>query len=84
MKIKPMPADPPVTFGSLTAPQLDQTLEREAKQLNNKEKGYRSDEKYLGEQQTMAQKARKFAQTGEAPWDDYDPEDPINFDEWMG
>lgn len=87
MKIKPIPADLPVTFSPLGPAPQDQTskeLAKEAKKLNNVEKGYRADERYLGEQQTLAQKARKFAKTGEAPWDDYDPEDPINFDEWMG
>lgn len=84
MNIKPIPAEPSVVFKSLEPTQLDQTLAKEAKKLNNQEKGYKADEKYLGEKQNLTQKVRKFAETGEAPWDDYDPEDPINFDEWMG
>lgn len=82
--IKPIPAELPVTFETLNFPPEDQTLAKEAKALNNREKGYKADEKYLGEKQNLTQKARKYAKTGEAPWDDYDPEDPINFDEWMG
>lgn len=86
MKIKPIPADRPVTFSPLgPAPQdpiLDQ-LAKEAKKLNNVEKGYRADERYLGEQQTLAQKAQKYAKTGDAPWDDVDYDDPLTFDNWM-
>lgn len=75
MKIKPIPADRPVTFSPLGPPPQDpmwDLLSKEAKKLNNVEKGYRADERYLGQQQTLAQKVRKFAQTGEAPWDDAD------------
>lgn len=81
--IKSIPASPPVTFETLNFPPEDQTLSREAKKLNNREKGYAADERYLGEQQTLAQKAEKYARTGEAPWDDVDYDDPLTFDNWM-
>jgi hypothetical protein len=74
--IKRIPADPPVTFESMDFPPQDQTLAREAKRLNNVEKGYQADERYLGEQQTLAQKAERYARTGEAPWDDDDFDQP--------
>lgn len=75
MVTKPIPAEKPVTFGSLAPTQSDQTcqdLALEAKRLNNKEKGYVADEKYLGELQDLAQKFKKFAKTGEGPFDDVD------------
>lgn len=86
MVTKPIPADPPVTFGALERPQSDQTLpdlSREAKKLNNAEKGNRADERYLGQQQNLAEKARRYAKTGIAPWDDIDYDDPLTFDNWM-
>jgi hypothetical protein len=73
--IKPIPAGKPVTFGTLGPTPLDQTskdLAKEAKKLNNKEKGYEADERYLGEQQNLQEKFRRFAKTGEGPWDDVD------------
>lgn len=76
MKIKPITAEPPVTFETLNFPPEDQTLAKEAKKLNNREKGYKADERYLGEQQNLAQKAERYARTGEAPWDDDDFDQP--------
>jgi hypothetical protein len=71
--IKLIPAVSPVIFKPLEkSPQSDQTLAKEAKTLNNAEKGYVADERYLGEQQNLAQKLERFAQTGEGPFDDAD------------
>lgn len=86
MKIKPITADKPVTFSPLGPVQQDPMLDKlasEAKKLNNVEKGYKADEKYLGQEQNLAQKALRYAKTGDAPWDDVDYDDPLTFDNWM-
>lgn len=60
---KPLPPPKPLTF--------DVDLSKEAKRINNKEKGKAADEKYLGEQQNLDARVRKIEQNSELPpWED--------------
>lgn len=62
--IKSIPAEPSVVFKPLEptplSPTLDKELAKEAKKLNNAEKGYQADERYLGEEQNIEQRVRQI------------------------
>lgn len=63
MRIKsiPAPKSGPTPFGPLpTVSPSSQNLQKEAKKLNNLEKGKAADEKYLGEEQNVEARVRKM------------------------
>lgn len=70
-------------FAALPAtPQLSQTLAKEAKLLNNAEKGHAADERYLGEQQNREQQAVKFLKLGQFECYDFDDLAEMGFDDY--
>lgn len=82
--IKSIPAEPSVVFKPLeptpSSPTLDKELAREAKKLNNAEKGYQADERYLGEEQNIEQRVRQMEKYGRLPpWEDGYGDDDIPF-----
>lgn len=59
-----------------------QALAKEAKQTSNAEKGYAADEKYLGEQQNLEQKAQWFKKEGQLGAYDFDDLAEMGLDEF--
>jgi hypothetical protein len=83
IKFIPAAASGPISFAPLpSAPQLSLTLAKAAKLLNNAEKGNAADEKYLGEQQNLEQKARWFESVGQFEVYDLDDLAEMGFDDY--